>query len=144
MNEDEAGGSAAEITRRSEDTARTALLVGFSRDLERALAGFLARHGYTVMSTTAPEDAAVQLDRFRPDLMVVTDRVGRAVILSLLTRMGTARTTRVVVLLPGVDPEAESVYRAAGVRVVLRMPVRPDELVRAGREVPTEATPRPR
>lgn len=139
MSEEHRSPSPADPSRRADDGARTALLVGFSRDLESALAGFLGRHGFITLSAAAPEDAAAQLTRFRPDLMVITDRVGRAVILSLVTRLGERRTTRVVVLLPGVDPEAEAVYRAAGVRVVLRMPVRPDELVRAGKGMPIEA-----
>lgn len=109
---------------------RSALLVGFARGLQAAIGDLLQRHGFIVDVVAGPETALVALRQAAPHLLVVTGRCGVEAILELIAVLPAPRRTRVVVLLPGPDPAAEREYRAAGVRVVLRMPVGADDLLR--------------
>ncbi len=112
------------------NAARSALLVGFARGLQSAIGDLLQRHGFAVEHVPGPEHAALQVRTSPPHLLVITGRCGVDGLLSIMNELGAPRGTRIVVLLPGPDPVAEKQYRAAGVRVVLRMPVGADDLLR--------------
>jgi len=110
--------------------ARSALLVGFAHGLQAAIGDLLQRHGFDVAHVPGPEHAALRVRTTPPSLLVITGRCGVEGLLSIMNELGAPRGTRIVVLLPGPDPVAEKQYRAAGVRVVLRMPVGADDLLR--------------
>jgi DNA-binding response OmpR family regulator len=118
---------------------RTAFIVGFVGGLQSAIADMLARHGFAVLPMAAPQHAIHRFSESVPNLVVVTGRCGVPDVVHLIDALPKPRTTRIVVLLPGPDPDAERQYRAAGVRVVLRMPVAVDDLI-ARLVAPTEAT----
>lgn len=110
--------------------ARSALLVGFARGLQATIGDLLQRHGFEVQHVPGPEHAVVHVRTAPPNLLVITGRCGVEGLLSIMSELGAPRRTRIVVLLPGPDPVAEKQYRAAGVRVVLRMPVGAEDLLR--------------
>jgi ActR/RegA family two-component response regulator len=109
---------------------RSALLVGFARGLQAAIGDLLERHGFTVDHVPGPEHAASHVRTAPPSLLVITGRCGVDGLLTIMGELQSPRRTRIVVLLPGPDPVAERQYRAAGVRVVLRMPVGAEDLLR--------------
>lgn len=111
---------------------RSAYVVGFTAGLQSAIGDLLGRHGFSVTPVHDAAAAARKAAARPPHLIVVTGRCGVEAILSLIHALPARRATRVVVLLPGPDVEAERRYRAAGVRVVLRMPVGAEDLMRAG------------
>lgn len=110
--------------------ARSALLVGFARGLQAAIADLLQRHGFSVEHVSGPDDAVLHVRATPPNLLVITGRCGVDGLVRIMGELPAPRNTRIVVLLPGPDPAAEKQYRAAGVRVVLRMPVGAEDLVR--------------
>ncbi len=122
------------------ERVRYALVVGFRGGLQVAISDVLARHGFAVSTALETEQATQRFATDVPNLVVVTGRCGVEAILSLIAALPVPRTTRVVVLLPGPDPHAEREYRAAGVRVVLRMPVNAEDLVKRLVAPPTETT----
>ncbi|HEU5210302.1 MAG TPA: hypothetical protein VFU06_12985 [Longimicrobiales bacterium] len=109
---------------------RSALLVGFARGLQAAIGDLLQRHGFEVENVPGPDHAVLRVRTTPPHLLVITGRCGVDGLLTIMGELGAPRRTRIVVLLPGPDPVAEKQYRAAGVRVVLRMPVGAEDLLR--------------
>jgi hypothetical protein len=87
--------------------------------------------GLDITTVSAPEQVPLQ-PRSVPQLVVVSGRCGPLAVLELIERLGKPRSTRVVVLLHGRDAEIERAYRAAGIRMVLTMPVGLHALLAAG------------
>ena len=111
---------------------RSAVLVGFPKGLEDALANLLGKQPYSVLRTTSPTKATELLATVRIDLIVVSHRCSVASVVKLTEALGQPRATRVIVLLAGHDPEAEKRYHAAGLQYVLSMPVTAEDLLRVG------------
>jgi hypothetical protein len=110
---------------------RRAVLVGFQGSLERAIVDIIEPQGLEVTTAATPELVPEQ-STSPPHLMVVSGRCGVLSVLELIEVFGTPRSTRVVVLLHGPDAEIERAYRAAGIRMVLTMPVGLQALLGAG------------
>jgi hypothetical protein len=108
---------------------QTALLIGFPRGLEDALSVVLAGH-YTVVTTSSPIKAIELLAERAVHLLIASGRCSIASVVRLTEALGHPREARVIVLLAGRDPEAERRYRDAGLRYVLHMPVKVEDLIR--------------
>ena len=107
---------------------RVAVLMGFAGGLEDALASVLRSSGYSVLTTRSAAEA-MELFKARADLFIASGRCSAASVVKLTESLGRPRAARVVVLLAGPDPEAERAYRSAGVKYVMHMPVRADDLI---------------
>lgn len=110
---------------------RIAVLVGFPPALERAIVGVVKPYGLDITTVSTPDQVPVQPPSV-PQLVVVSGRCGPLSVLELIERLGKPRSTRVVVLLHGPNAEIERAYRAAGIRMVLTMPVGLHALLSAG------------
>jgi hypothetical protein len=115
----------------TDDERRRAVLVGFHGSLERAIVDVIEPQGLVVTTVEAPERVAAHFTSL-PHLVVVSGRCGLLSVLELVGRLGAPRSTRVVVLLHAPDAEVERAYRAAGIRMVLTMPVGLHALLAAG------------
>lgn len=112
--------------------ARVALLVGFRPGLETAIAGLLEEAGVVVLRLPVISEADRVTSGRVPDLLVTSDRCNPDLILRLVASYGTPRRTRVIVLLAGRNAETERIYRDAGLRAILTMPVSAQDLIKAG------------
>jgi hypothetical protein len=113
----------------------TAVLIGFPRGLEDALSVVLAAH-YTVVRTPSAARAIELLRERRVELLIASSRCPITSVVKLTEALGRPRKARVIVLLAGRDPEAERLYREAGLRYVLHMPVKVEDLMRVSGSLP--------
>ncbi len=111
---------------------RAALLVGFARGLEDALAGLLGPHGFTIHRVGTVADAVTLLAATPAHLVVASGRCPAASVVRLVAALGEPRTARVLVMLAGRDVEAERRYREAGLKHIMTMPVTVAEILRVG------------
>jgi hypothetical protein len=130
--EKNSGDSKRTVTDRlPRDERPRAVLVGFHGGLERAIVDVIEPHGLVVTTAETPELVPAHFTSL-PHLVVVSGRCRLPSVLELIGRLGTPRSTRIVVLLHGPDTETERAYRAAGIRMVLTMPVGLHALLAAG------------
>lgn len=111
---------------------RAALLVGFARGLEDALAGLLGPQGFTIHRVRTVADAVTLLSATPAQLVVASGRCPATSVVRLVAALGEPRTARVLILLAGRDVEAERRYREAGLKHIMTMPVTVAELLRVG------------
>jgi AcrR family transcriptional regulator len=109
-----------------------AVIVGFAKGLGDAIAGLLESQGFAVRRVDAVPEAIGLLEEISVELVVASGRCSAGSVVQLVDALGEPRTTRVLVLLAGRDPDAERRYRAAGLKYVMSMPVTAADLLRAG------------
>ena len=120
--------SAETVARRSEPARRRAVIAGFSAGLSDVLTDYLAVRGFGVRQLATLHEAAEALLDTPAELFVVSGRKHIDAVVAVAQQLGTPRTTRIVVLLPGEDRALMEQYRQAGIHWVLTMPATPDRL----------------
>jgi hypothetical protein len=116
------------VADREPPTARRAVIAGFSTGLSEVLMDYLAERGFAVRQLATLQEAAHAMLEVPAELFVVSGRKHIDAVVAVAEQLGTPRTTRIVVLLPGEDRALLAQYRRAGIHWVLTMPATPDRI----------------